>query len=291
MAFSLLSVAFGVLLAGVTLWPGRLLRSTEPAITLTVQTRNVPLGGTALVRVEATGAQAVTVIAGEHTYTATPDADGRWLTAIGVYRDEKPGSRAVTAKAVFDEKALTANGAFNVTARTFPTQRLRMSRAESSKYEAPSMQEEYRLIRAALARETTRQWQGGFRIPTAGRISTHYGTQRYRNGEKVSVHKGIDVAAPGGQLIYAANAGTVVLRRKFGMHGHTIAIDHGGGVVSIYLHLRDFGVSEGQVVQAGQKIGRVGDTGVATRPHLHYALYVHGTAIDPLLMKTVPEGW
>ena len=154
-------------------------------------------------------------------------------------------------------------------------------------------QEEYRLIRAAISRNgPERLWQGAFRLPVAGRVSTRYGTQRYRNGKKVGIHKGIDIAAPRGRLVYAANDGVVTLRRdNFRLHGKTLVIDHGGGVVGLYLHLDEFGVSEGQRVQAGQKIARVGATGVSTGPHLHYALYVHGVAVDPLLWIEPPAEW
>ena len=164
-----------------------------------------------------------------------------------------------------------------------------MSKKQEAKYSASSVQEEYRLLRAAINTELSpRSWQGNYRLPAAGRISTRYGTQRYRNGKKVDRHKGIDIAAASGTLVLAANAGTVALVRKFGMHGNTVVINHGGGVVGIYLHLRDFGVAEGQTVKAGEKIGRVGATGAATGPHLHYALYVHGVAIDPMCWQHLP---
>ena len=142
-----------------------------------------------------------------------------------------------------------------------------MSKEREDKYEAPDVAEEYRLIRAALARETPeRAWQGPLTLPLDGRISTRYGVQRYRNGKRVGIHKGLDISAPLGSPLHAANAGVVALRRQFGLHGNTLVIDHGHGIVGLYLHLHDFAVSEGQHVQPGQLLGHVGSTGVATSP-------------------------
>jgi murein DD-endopeptidase MepM/ murein hydrolase activator NlpD len=67
----------------------------------------------------------------------------------------------------------------------------------------------------------------------------------------------------------------------FELHGNTIGIDHGQGVLSIMIHLSRIDVQEGQRVEAGQVIGAVGSTGASTGPHLHWGLYVHGLSVDP----------
>ena len=67
----------------------------------------------------------------------------------------------------------------------------------------------------------------------------------------------------------------------FAVHGNCIGVDHGAGVVTLFLHLDSADVRPGQRVMRGQKIGEVGDTGVATGPHLHFGLYVHGHNVDP----------
>jgi murein DD-endopeptidase MepM/ murein hydrolase activator NlpD len=274
-------------------WPAvvRVSRAALAPPSLEVAPQSVTQGGTVFVRIHAPAATAVALRQGTTRLEAARAADGRWEALLGIWAEEAPGTRTLTAEAVGADAPTSASTTVTVTKRTFPVQHLRMSSAQSSKYEAPSVQEEYRLIGEALHRDTARVWRGAFRRPTEGRVSTQYGVQRFRNGEKVNLHKGIDIAAPRGRLIVAANAGTVVLRRDFALHGRAVAIDHGGGVVGLYLHLNDFGVVDGQEVTAGQKIGRVGMTGASTGPHLHYALYVHGTAIDPLLWEKVPAGW
>ena len=201
------------------------------------------------------------------------------------------GAYPVAVEVTTGDQTQELRTAFAITAHKFPVQYLKMSKESEAKYEAPSVEDEYRQIYAALGLETPRVWQGPFRVPIEGEVSTWYGSQRYRNGKRVSLHKGVDIAAPRGTPIYAANAGTVVLVRNFTMHGKAIAIDHGSGVVGLYLHLNEFVATEGQHVEAGDLIGRVGNTGVGTGPHLHYALYVHSTAVDPFRWKDVPEGW
>ena len=73
----------------------------------------------------------------------------------------------------------------------------------------------------------------------------------------------------------------MVLSHPFRMHGRTVIIDHGQGVMSLYLHMKSFAVHPGQRVQKGETIGRVGSTGLSTAPHVHWGIYVHGVPVDP----------
>lgn len=259
-----------------------------PTVAVHVQTPRVVLGGTVFALIDAPDASAVQVAVGKQTVPALPHAEGQWEAVVGVWMEEKAGPRTLTATATFPTGTANASDTFTVVARAFPVQHIRLSKSAEAKYEAPSVQEEYRLLHLVIYHEEpTRAWHGAFQVPVPGRISTRYGQQRFRNGKKVSIHKGVDIAAPYGTPVHAINAGTVTLVRKFGMHGHAVVVDHGGGVVSLYLHLSTFLVKEGDTVTAGQAIARVGATGVATGPHLHYALYVHGVAVDPTLWRQV----
>jgi murein DD-endopeptidase MepM/ murein hydrolase activator NlpD len=112
--------------------------------------------------------------------------------------------------------------------------------------------------------------------------------RRYYNGEFANdyYHRGVDYAAGTGSPVFAPAAGYVRLvgtvAQGFQLHGNTVGIDHGQGVVSIFIHLSRINVKEGDFVQPGQVIGAVGSTGVATGPHLHWGLYVNNEAIDPV---------
>lgn len=169
-------------------------------------------------------------------------------------------------------------------------QRLRMSRQTEKLYTYPGYKRELATVRRALRTETAAQlWNGDFLLPARGRLSTPFGVKRIRNGRPVGYHRGLDIATPTGTPIHAANAGRVMLARSLKMHGKTVVIDHGLGVTSLYLHQSAFHCHEGQVVHRGDLIGEVGMTGVATGPHLHWAIYVHGTAVSPLFWTKLPS--
>ena len=174
--------------------------------------------------------------------------------------------------------------------RRFGIQKLRLSAKQEQKYSAPDTEREYRLIGAALDRVSPeRLWQGDFVMPVKGRITTQYGLQRYVNGRFDYRHKGMDIAAKQGAPVKAAAAGVVTLADdSFQLHGKTVIIDHGQGTSTLYLHLSQIEVSAGEAVARGRVIGRVGATGIATGPHLHYAVYAYHEAVDPLFWLHVP---
>lgn len=120
-------------------------------------------------------------------------------------------------------------------------------------------------------------------VPKA-RISGVYGSRRVYNGEERSWHKGLDFAAPTGTPILAPADGVVRLAMHDSfMNGHTILVDHGHGVSTIYAHLSKILVKENDKIEAGQVIGAVGSTGRSSGPHLHLGLSWHNIALDPQL--------
>ena len=134
-------------------------------------------------------------------------------------------------------------------------------------------------------------WNGAFLRPNEGEISTVFGVQRYYNGVFADdyYHRGVDYAGDTGSSVIAPASGYVRLvgtvAQGFLLHGNTIGLDHGQGVVSIFLHLSKIYVKDGDFVKAGQVIGAVGATGAVTGPHLHWGLYVNGEAIDPVAWR------
>jgi len=167
--------------------------------------------------------------------------------------------------------------------RAFPTQRLWIS---GNSLTATQIE----LDRVAEFKELVtpeKYWNGAFLRPSQGSVSTIFGVRRYYNGEFAQnyYHKGVDYAAGTGSPIVAPADGRIELIGResegFNVHGNTIGIDHGQGVLSIFLHLNTINVQEGEMVKAGQQIGTVGSTGASTGPHLHWGLYVNGQAVDP----------
>ena len=123
----------------------------------------------------------------------------------------------------------------------------------------------------------------GFVIPVKGRISGVFGSQRILNGEPRNPHSGVDIAAPIGTAVHnpADGIARLVVKDTFLM-GNVLMIDHGLGVSSIFIHLDSVAVAEGDLVPQGEIVARVGQTGRATGPHLHWGVSVGGTPVDPL---------
>lgn len=117
--------------------------------------------------------------------------------------------------------------------------------------------------------------------PVAGRISSKYGQRKHPITGKTSMHNGTDIAAASGTAVKVAAAGTVAVVSHNNLAGYFINVQHPGGVLTRYHHLSAQSVKAGQKVSAGQVIGRVGMTGSATGPHLHFEVHRHGTRVDP----------
>jgi len=117
--------------------------------------------------------------------------------------------------------------------------------------------------------------------PVDGVVSTPFGAQRYVNGKARSPHSGLDIAAPRYTPIVAPLGGKVILRESMFLNGNTIVIGHGNGLVSIYCHMQDFAVQEGDWVKTGQKIGTVGSSGRSTGPHLHWGVRFGMARVNP----------
>lgn len=126
-----------------------------------------------------------------------------------------------------------------------------------------------------------REWSGQFTTPADAAISDVFGSERVFNGKTSSPHLGLDFRVPSGTPVAAMNAGTVLLARPLYFEGNFVVIDHGQGLLTLYLHLSEFKVKEGDQVKRGQEIGLSGGTGRATGPHLHVAVRWQGTYLDP----------
>lgn len=135
-------------------------------------------------------------------------------------------------------------------------------------------------------------WRQPIRWPALGRISGLFGSQRIYRGEPGAYHSGVDIAKPTGAVVSAPADGVVVLAAAapFTLEGNLLIIDHGMGLNSAFLHLSGIDVAVGEHVRQGQPIGRVGMTGRATGPHLHWAMTWNGRRIDPLLAAGAMAG-
>lgn len=142
-------------------------------------------------------------------------------------------------------------------------------------------------IAAARALSTNAQgWRQHFIWPVKGRISGRFGSQRVYRGEPGAYHSGLDIATGGSGAPFVAPAdGVVILAAKapFTLEGHLLMLDHGMGLNSAFLHCSEILVNEGDRVRQGQVIGRIGMSGRATGPHLHWSIKWNDARLDPIL--------
>lgn len=125
-------------------------------------------------------------------------------------------------------------------------------------------------------------WSVLFRYPLRdASITDPYGFER-QTGQYVIAHKGTDFRAPVGTSVVAMNRGIVRLARSFRIYGNTVIIDHGFGIMTLYMHLSKINVNVGELVRQGQAIGLSGETGYAEGPHLHISVHVGRISVDPI---------
>lgn len=207
---------------------------------------------------------------------------GRWQAAIGVPLDTGAGKATAT---LADGSTLT----FDVQKHAYPEQRLTVSKSYVSLSEENLQRvgKERKIIDAALTNWRDVALDGvSLRTPVDGPRSSSFGLRRFFNDEPRSPHKGMDIAATQGTSIEAPRDGVVTATGDYYFNGNTVFVDHGQGFVTMYCHLSEIGVDEGQQVTAGQTIGAVGATGRVTGAHLHFGTYLNGTAVDPALLLT-----
>ena len=156
----------------------------------------------------------------------------------------------------------------------------------SAEFQARRSAELAQIEAARAQRNDAKGWRQTFIRPLSGRISGLFGAQRIYNGTPGSYHNGMDIAAPQGRDFVAPADGVVTLAANdaFTLEGHLLMIDHGMGLNSAFLHASELLVKAGDHVRQGQVIGRVGATGRATGPHLHWGMKWNSARIDPKLL-------
>jgi len=156
-----------------------------------------------------------------------------------------------------------------------PSDRTYLLEPEVVAQDARRMEEVFEFVTAR------RYWQGAFIWPHNGPVTSPFGMSRTYNNGRTSYHGGIDLSGDIGAPVVAAAPGRVALAESLLMHGNSVILDHGWGVFSGYYHLSEILVEEGQEVDQGTLIGRVGNTGLSTGAHLHWEIRIGGVPVEP----------
>ena len=245
------------------------------------QTSLVP-GGVLTLPIEA-AAGAVPVVSFDGNRALVLRVEPRWIAIVGLPLSAKPGPATLTVRSgTAAEKTVT----FAIVDKRYATQSLKVApgQVNLSKEDLARSEHEHERIGAALATfspaapATLRLLQ-----PVPGVRSSSFGLRRIFNHEARNPHTGMDIAAPAGTPVLAAADGKVVDAGNFFFSGNMIILDHGEGFMTLYGHLSAIDVAAGDSVKAGQPIGKVGQTGRATGPHLHWGVILNQELVDPAL--------
>ncbi len=210
-------------------------------------------------------------------------------TAPGLYPLELTGEEMTgrTRAAKEPGKKLSFTRKFAVGHAKYPQVELTVESkfTEPNPEQQKQVEEDQKVKHDYLNRVTPeREWSGKFTAPAEAGISDVFGTQRVFNGKTQSSHLGLDFRVRTGTPVAAMNSGTVLLARPLYFEGNCVVIDHGQGLLTIYMHLSEFKVKEGDPVKRGEEVGLSGGTGRATGPHLHVAVRWQGTYLDPAVL-------
>jgi murein DD-endopeptidase MepM/ murein hydrolase activator NlpD len=205
-----------------------------------------------------------------------------WVAVVGIPLSSAAGEQEIVVK----RGEQTTTQKFAVKPKHYPVQKLKLDRAMVE----PPPDVMARIERESAHLKTVRStWRdnantsASFVIPSVGPLSSRFGLQRVLNGKPRSPHAGLDVAVPTGTPVNAPGDGVVIDAGDYYFCGKTMFVDHGNGLLSMHCHLSEFVSKVGDAVKQGDRIALSGVTGRATGPHLHWTVYLNGTAVEPEL--------
>jgi murein DD-endopeptidase MepM/ murein hydrolase activator NlpD len=219
-----------------------------------------------------------------------------WFALAGTSLETKPGAYPIQLRGETFAGRSTGQSAgqtvsfekkIRVESQRYPRVQLKVP----GRYTAPSPEDQRQIEQDKKTKEDAfktlspgREWKGSFAPPVNAAISDVFGVERVFNGSVQSTHQGLDFRVPSGTPVAAVNSGRVILARPLFFEGNCVVIDHGQGLLTLYLHLSKFSVKEGDDVDKGQPIGLSGGTGRATGPHLHLAVRWQGVYLNPQVL-------
>ena len=216
-------------------------------------------------------------------------ADTGWFALLGVDLDVEPGPYEVEAVLRYAGKRQERRVLpLTVAPKDYPTTRLTVEPKYvelSAANQARAAEDKQRIDAAYATTAAQPYWTDPFVVPIPGvKGGRNFGHRRVFNDQPRAPHSGADLTAAEGTEIRATNRGRVVLTGDFFFNGKAVFVDHGMSVLSMYLHLSEILVEEGQLVERGELLGLAGATGRVTGPHLHWGVKVTGARVDPFTL-------
>ncbi|PVZ12450.1 MULTISPECIES: peptidoglycan DD-metalloendopeptidase family protein [unclassified Pseudomonas] len=206
-----------------------------------------------------------------------------WRAIVGLPLSVKPGAQSIQVR----EGAAQRTQRFEVGSKRYPEQRITLKNqrqvnpnpADLARIDK-ELAEQTRAYRSFSANTPSNLLLDK---PVDGRLSSRFGVRRFFNGEERNPHAGLDFAVPAGTPIKTPAAGKVILIGDYFFNGNTVFVDHGQGFISMFCHMSKIDVKNGQVLARGAVVGRVGSTGRATGPHMHWNVSLNDARVDPAI--------
>ena len=208
------------------------------------------------------------------------DQDARWLAIVGIPLTIKPGtSQQVNSGG--------RNLPFTVGSKKYPEQHITLKNQRQVNPNPDDLKriEQELDVQVRAYRSFTPGTPSNLLLdkPVNGLLSSKFGVRRFFNGEERNPHAGLDFAVPAGTPIKSPAAGKVILIGNYFFNGNTVFVDHGQGFISMFCHMSKIDVKVGDTVPRGGVVGRVGSTGRATGPHMHWNVSLNDARVDPAI--------
>jgi murein DD-endopeptidase MepM/ murein hydrolase activator NlpD len=243
-------------------------------------------GGVAVIDLGPASQPAPTARWGEQSLAVVKDG-GRWFALFGIPLDTMVGETEIS---VFSGSTVTVKNVA-VRGKAYPEQRLTIKdkrKVDPDPDDLARIAREREITDAIKRRFSADRPPTDFALPADGPLSSRFGLRRIFNGQPRNPHAGLDVAVGIGAPVMAPAAGVVANTGDYFFNGNTVFVDHGQGLITAYMHLSRIDVRAGQPVKKGETLGAVGASGRVTGPHLHWAVILNNTPVDPQLFLKRP---
>ncbi|TKB55935.1 MAG: M23 family metallopeptidase [Nitrospira sp.] len=220
-----------------------------------------------------------------------PGEPAGYIGLLGIDMQDEPGTYELSVEVKQGEQAKQLSFNVQVAKEKFTVEHLKLpkDKVDLDEKSTARWKAEQQLVREALAENSRlKLWRSNFMEPVSGKRTGIFGSVRIMNGQARNPHNGEDIGAPMGADVAATNDGIVRITVDHIFSGKGVFVDHGLGFYTMYFHLSEILVRNGDLVTAGQIIGKVGATGRATGPHLHWGVKLNGARVNPYALLDLP---